>query len=146
MGKWDTLRGCALFSIVAATNQVLLRCVTSKPFVVNFPVEATLGEEVARNEPVFTKCERKPQSQLVKDVVSYRTGSLSRITFHYPPTFTDHDVVLIYTRFMRTKKDRDRYKFKQEEIIGNVIEGKVNDRRESKSNGNEIGYLSYGTV
>ena len=50
----------------AATNQVLLRCVTSKPFVVNFPVEATLGEEVARNEPVFTKCERKPQSQLVK--------------------------------------------------------------------------------
>ena len=47
---------------------------------------------------------------------------------------------------MRTKKDRDRYKFKQEEIIGNVIEGKVNDRRESKSNGSEIGYLSYGTV
>ena len=29
-------------------------------------VEAVLGEEVARNEPVFTKCERKPQSQLVQ--------------------------------------------------------------------------------
>ena len=49
-------------------------------------------------------------------------------------------------RFLRTKKDRDRYKFKQEEIIGNVIEGKVNDRRESKTNSGDIGYLSYGTV
>ena len=43
---------------------------------------------------------------------------------------------------MRTKKDRDRYKFKQDEIIANVIEGKANDRRESKVNIP----LSYGTV
>ena len=49
-------------------------------------------------------------------------------------------------RFLRTKKDRDRYKFKQEEIIGTVIEGKVNYRRESKGNCNDIGFLSYGTV
>ena len=123
---------------------------------------------------------------LLQDVTAYNTGSLSRISFYYPPTFTDHDVVLIFTRylnavlyaaciikyinilqaekdilqfsiqfeyysyfayrFLRTKKDRDRYKFKQEEIIGNVIEGKVNDRRESKINSGDIGYLSYGTV
>ena len=43
---------------------------------------------------------------------------------------------------MRTKKDRDRYKFKQDEVIANVIEGKANDRRESKVNIP----LSYGTV
>ena len=36
-----------------------------KPLVVNLPKEETLGEEV-KNEPVFSKCERKPQSQLVK--------------------------------------------------------------------------------
>ena len=47
---------------------------------------------------------------------------------------------------MRTKKDRDRYKFKQDKIIANLIEGKANDRRESKTNSGEIGYLSYGTV
>ena len=79
--------------------------------------EATLGEEVASNEPVFSKCERKPQSQLVKvpasqcvtviisaniyfpqDMVQYNIGSLSRITFHYPPTFTERDVVIIISR------------------------------------------------
>ena len=47
-------------------------------------------------------------------------------------------------RFLRTKKDRDRYKFKQDEVIVTVVEGKVNDRRESKQF--ETGYLSYGTV
>ena len=52
--------------MLAATNQVWLKCVKSKQLVANFPIEATLGEEVARNEPVFQKCERKPQSQLVK--------------------------------------------------------------------------------
>ena len=55
-------------------------------------------------------------------------------------------VKFLFFRFMRTKKDRDRYKFKQEEIIGNVIEGKVNDRRESKINSGDVGFLSYGTV
>ena len=138
-----------------------------------------------------------------QDVIAYSTGSLSRITFHYPPTFNSHDVVLIFSRwsisdlqsffftfhsrmqrssdpsicvwlfylilwenfstsskyqsiirltfsfsnrFLRTKKDRDRYKFKQEEIIKTIIEGKVNDRRESKGSSNELGFLSYGTV
>ena len=37
-----------------------------RPLVAGLAVEAVLGEEVARNEPVFTKCERKPQSQLVQ--------------------------------------------------------------------------------
>ena len=49
-------------------------------------------------------------------------------------------------RFLRTKKDRDRYKFKQDEVIVTVVEGKVNDRRESKQFSGDIGYLSYGTV
>ena len=97
----------------------------------------------------------------LQDMVQYNIGSLSRITFHYPPTFSERDVVLIISRwdlflhelflclyvkivsrFMRTKKDRDRYKFKQDEVIANVIEGKANDRRESKVNIP----LSYGTV
>ena len=83
---------------------------------------------------------------VLQDVISYCTGSLSRITFHYPPTFTYYDVVLTISRFLRTKKDRDRYKFKQDEVIMNVVEGKSNDRRESKINSGDIGYLSYGTV
>ena len=51
-----------------------------------------------------------------------------------------------FFRFLRTKKDRDRYKFKQDEVIVTVVEGKVNDRRESKQFCGDIGYLSYGTV
>ena len=51
-----------------------------------------------------------------------------------------------FFRFLRTKKDRDRYKFKQDEVIVTVVEGKVNDRRESKQFSGDIGYLSYGTV
>ena len=119
---------------------------------------------------------------MCQDVIAYSTGSLSRITFHYPPTFSSHDIVLIISRsdtaschicivffsyfcsklidktaeplidsktcfrFLRTKKDRDRYKFKQDEVIVTVVEGKVNDRRESKQFCGDIGYLSYGTV
>jgi hypothetical protein len=79
-------------------------------------------------------------------VISYTTGSLSRISFHYPPTFTYYDVVLTIIRFLRTKKERDKYKFKQEEVITSVVEGKSGDRRESKVNSGDIGYLSYGTV
>ena len=92
-----------------------MRPASSRALVVNLPFEATLGEEVAQNEPIFSKCERKPQSQLVKvnfittssvvililicqDVIALSTGSLSRITFHYPPTFSSHDIVLIISR------------------------------------------------
>ena len=39
---------------------------TMNQLVFNLATEASLGEEVASNEPIFTKCERKPQSQLVK--------------------------------------------------------------------------------
>ena len=52
----------------------------------------------------------------------------------------------LFFRFLRTKKDRDRYKFKQDEVIVTVVEGKVSDRRESKQFCGDIGYLSYGTV
>ena len=79
-------------------------------------------------------------------MISYATGSLSRISFHYPPTFTYHDIVLTIIRFLRTKKERDKYMFKQKEVITSVVEGKSNDRRESKVNSGDIGYLSYGTV
>jgi hypothetical protein len=77
-------------------------------------------------------------------VISYSTGSLSRISFHYPPTFTYYDVVLTIIRFLRTKKERDKYMYKEKEVIASVIEGKSGDRRESNSG--DIGYLSYGTV
>ena len=102
------------------TKLELLRPAVSRALVVSLPVEAKLGEEVADNEPIFSKCERKPQSQLVKasfliwkpvennleiicqDVIAYSTGSLSRITFHYPPTFSSHDIVLIISRYEDT--------------------------------------------
>ena len=77
-------------------------------------------------------------------MIASSTGSLSRISFHYPPTFTYNDTVLTIIRFLRTKKERDKYKFKKEEVITSVVEGKSNDRRESNSG--DIGYLSYGTV
>lgn len=49
------------------SKQTEERCTVSRrPLVAGLAVEAVLGEEVARNEPVFTKCERKPQSQLVQ--------------------------------------------------------------------------------
>ena len=77
-------------------------------------------------------------------MIANSTGSLSRISFHYPPTFTYNDIVLTIMRFLRTKKERNKYKFKKEEVIASVVEGRSNDRRESCSG--DIGYLSYGTV
>ena len=73
------------------------------------------------------------------------TGSLSRISFHYPPTFTYYDTVMTIFRFLRTKKNIKKYKFKQEEVIARVIEGKSSDRRESKDIDDQP-FLSYGTV
>ena len=35
-------------------------------------------------------------------MIAYSTGSLSRITFHYPPTFSSHDIVLIISRYEDT--------------------------------------------
>ena len=55
------------------TKLELLRPAVSRALVVSLPVEAKLGEEVADNEPIFSKCERKPQSQLVK--VIFISGS-----------------------------------------------------------------------
>ena len=80
----------------------------------------------------------------VQDVISGMTGSLSRITFHYPATFTYYDTVMTVCRFLRTKKNIKKYKFKQDEVIARVIEGKSSDRRESSSN--DEPFLSYGTV
>ena len=49
-----------------------------KPLVVNLPKEETLGEEV-KNEPVFSKCERKPQSQLVKVIIMFNLQDLDNL-------------------------------------------------------------------
>ena len=159
------MKGCALFTVVGQAKNEFPTGRENRLLVINLPLEASLGDDVAKTDHVFTKCERKPQSQLVQvrwisycfvyrrkfidnflfqDVISYSTGSLSRITFHYPPTFSYTDIVLTIIRFLRTKKERDRYKFKKEEVIASVVEGKANDRRES--NRGDIGYLSYGTV
>ena len=73
------------------------------------------------------------------------TGSLSRITFHYPATFTYFDAVITVCRFLRTKKNVKKYKFKQEEVIARIVEGRSSDRRESNS-AEEQPFLSYGTV
>ena len=51
-------------------------------------------------------------------------GSLSRISFHYPATFIYFDTVMTVCRFLRTKKNIKKYKFKQEEVIARVVEGK----------------------
>ena len=56
-----------LLFAIGDSKQTEERCTVSRrPLVAGLAVEAVLGEEVARNEPVFTKCERKPQSQLVQ--------------------------------------------------------------------------------
>ena len=45
---------------------------------------------------------------ICQDVIAYSTGSLSRITFHYPPTFSSHDIVLIISRYEDTLVTRFR--------------------------------------
>ena len=78
-------------------------------------------------------------------VLAGHFGSLSRISFHYPATFVYFDTVMTVCRFLRTKKNIKKYKFKQEEVIARVIEGKSSDRRESNSTDDQP-FLSYGTV
>ena len=82
---------------------------------------------------------------LLQAVLAGHFGSLSRISFHYPATFIYFDTVMTVCRFLRTKKNIKKYKFKQEEVIARVIEGKSSDRRESNSTDDQP-FLSYGTV
>ena len=82
---------------------------------------------------------------LMQAVLAGHFGSLSRISFHYPATFIYFDTVMTVCRFLRTKKNIKKYKFKQEEVIARVVEGKSSDRRESNSTDDQP-FLSYGTV
>ena len=82
---------------------------------------------------------------LLQAVLAGHFGSLSRISFHYPATFIYFDTVMTVCRFLRTKKNIKKYKFKQEEVIARVVEGKSSDRRESNSTDDQP-FLSYGTV
>ena len=85
------------------------------------------------------------QEFLLQAVLAGHFGSLSRISFHYPATFIYFDTVMTVCRFLRTKKNIKKYKFKQEEVIARVVEGKSSDRRESNSTDDQP-FLSYGTV
>ena len=85
------------------------------------------------------------QEFLFQAVLAGHFGSLSRISFHYPATFIYFDTVMTVCRFLRTKKNIKKYKFKQEEVIARVVEGKSSDRRESNSTDDQP-FLSYGTV
>lgn len=138
--KWENLKSCALFSIQSKAGPGLPCAKEVRRMVVNMPVVSCLTEDSVDAE--FRKCERKPQSQLVKDIVSLNTGALSRIAFFHPATFTRFDVTVAVTRFLRTKKNTLQYKHKTENKIYSCVEGKVFEpfHEESKT------YLSYGTV
>ena len=63
--KWNSLKGCALFT-VAGQVQHNMGTVTTRLLIINMPLMLTLAEDTVKEEQVFTKCERKPQSQLVQ--------------------------------------------------------------------------------
>ena len=63
--KQGPITGIKLNFIEGGGNMEWLNYTICKQLVVNLPKEEILGEEV-KNEPVFSKCERKPQSQLIK--------------------------------------------------------------------------------
>ena len=72
-------------------------------------------------------------------------GTISRISFHHPVNFVHLEVVITVTRFLKTKKDLNRFKFKKEEFISRIVAEQSND--ESNLNRDCDGkFLSYGTV
>ena len=77
-------------------------------------------------------------------VLSSHMGTLSRISFHHPPVFHYQDVVITIARFLRTKKDLNRFKYKQEEFISRVVAHVSGDDVSSKDGDGK--FLSYGTV
>ena len=70
--------------------------------------------------------------------------TLGRISFFHPPVFTYFDSVLVVTKFLRNKKNLNRYKVKQEEKICRMVVGKWTERRFSADQ--DVGYITYGTV
>ena len=72
------------------------------------------------------------------------TGTLSRISFHHLPTFNYFDIVLTISRFLRTKKDITKYKYREEEVISRMVEETNCDDANTKDS--DTKFLSYGTV
>ena len=64
--KWDSLKGCALFCVVGESKNDFHIAKLNKILVITLPFEASLGDDVANVDHVFTECERKPQAQLVQ--------------------------------------------------------------------------------
>ena len=81
---------------------------------------------------------------MLQTILSQRMGTLSRISFHHPPTFLYFDVVITMIKFLRTKKDLNRFKYKSEDFISRCVTENSND--ESGAKENETKFLSYGTV
>lgn len=71
-------------------------------------------------------------------------GTLSRISFHHPVNFMHIDVVVTIIRYLRTKKDLNRFKFKQEEFISRIVIESSGDDINGKDSDSK--FLSYGTV
>ena len=78
-------------------------------------------------------------------ILSSHMGTLSRISFHHPPVFHYQDVVITIARFLRTKKDLNKFKFKQEEFISRVV-SLVSGDTDSNNKDGDGKFLSYGTV
>ena len=64
--KWDHLKGCALFGNIEPTDELHTSARVGALTVINFPQESVLESSEDLEEQMFYKCERKPQSQLVK--------------------------------------------------------------------------------
>ena len=64
--KWDHLKGCALFGNVGPPTELFLHAEVESAFVINLPKQVILESSEEIQEQVFFKCERTPQSQLVK--------------------------------------------------------------------------------
>ena len=64
--KWDHLKGCALFGNVGPPTELFLPAEVESAFVINLPKQVILESSEEIQEQVFFKCERTPQSQLVK--------------------------------------------------------------------------------
>ena len=60
------MKCCALFSVVGESKSNFPMGREIKLLLINMPFEASLGDDMAKVDHVFTKCERKPQSQLVQ--------------------------------------------------------------------------------
>ncbi len=156
-------RGCALFGRVGPGQEVTGRARPVRRLVVSLPVTAIMDTDSETSDKAqFTKCDRVPQSQIVQVntnlrhvgiyrayvsmqmILSSHMGTLSRISFHHPPVFHYQDVVITIARFLRTKKDLNKFKFKQEEFISRVVSEVSGDDSNNKDGDGK--FLSYGTV